>query len=200
VSSLAPGILIAVVANLRAEAPGTTLSLLQRSVLQQVTSIRAGDIDIGLVHVTRDLALEVPDLRTVTIASGPRMIVVPDAHPLAAGRTVNLSQASSEPFVLPSGDSRGGYRLSVEVACRRYGFVPRLAAQADSVATMLELVALGAGVALVPWFTAARLPPGVSARPLQDEEVELTALSGAQPPEAAGALVRATRRAVRELD
>jgi len=65
--------------------------------------------------------------------SGPRLLVMPAGHPLAGNRSIVLSDAASQPFVLPSG-AEEGYRAGVVATCRRYGFDPIPAAQANDTA------------------------------------------------------------------
>ena len=47
------------------------------------------------------------------------------------------------------------------------GFRPRRVAEASDFSVLLELVAVGAGVALVPQLTVARVPEGVHLHPLK---------------------------------
>jgi len=52
-------------------------------------------------------------------------------------------------------------------ACGLAGFSPRRVAEASDFSVLLELVAVGAGVALVPQLTVARVPEGVQLHPLK---------------------------------
>lgn len=52
-------------------------------------------------------------------------------------------------------------------ACGLAGFTPRGVAEASDFSVLLELVAIGAGVALVPQLAVAALPAGVCLRPLR---------------------------------
>ncbi|MEV5962555.1 LysR substrate-binding domain-containing protein [Kribbella sp. NPDC051952] len=198
-SSFAGHLIPLIVAAMRAKHPQLTLTLHEAGLSNQLAALRQSRIQIGLVHTNPDLPLTVPDLRTITIATGPRTIVLPTQHPLASKDAVVLSDAASEPFVLPSGDARSGARSGVVGACQRYGFTPLAAAQANDTGVMLNLVAAGAGVALMPWIVTAVLPPGVIARPLVDEQCELVALTAPDSPRLLSTLVTAAREAVRRL-
>ena len=197
-SSLAARLVPLIVATMRAAHPHLVLTLHEASLTEQLAGLRAGRIQIGLVHTNPDLPLSIPDLRAVTIATGPRVLVMPAGHPLAAHRSIVLSDAASQPFVLPSG-AEGGYRAGVEATCRRYGFAPIPAAQANDTGVMRNLVAAGVGVALMPWIAAVDLPRDVVTRPLVDEQCELVVLTTPHPPDTTGTLVTAAREAVTRL-
>ena len=197
-SSLAARLVPLIVATMRATHPDLVLSLHEASLTEQLAGLRAGRIQIGLVHTNPDLALNIPDLRSLTIATGPRVLVMPAGHPLAAHRSIVLSDAASQPFVLPSG-GEGGYRAGVEATCRRYGFAPIPAAQANDTGVIRNLVAAGVGVALLPWIAAVDLPNDVVTRPLVNEQCELVVLTTAHAPDTTGTLVAAAREAVTRL-
>lgn len=198
-SSFAARLVPLIVGRLRATHPRLLLTLYEASLTEQLAALRAGRVQIGLVHTNPDLLLTIPDLRAVTIATGPRMIVMPADHPLASNAAVVLSDAASQPFVLPSGDEQPGYRAGVIGACQRYGFTALPAAEANDTGVILDLVAAGVGVALVPWIATSVLPRNVVARPLAGERCELVALTTPDAPPTTGTLVTAAREAVEQL-
>src|SRR5215470_6129462 len=164
VSSFAPRLMPLIVASLRDTHSFMTLTLHEASLTEQLAALRSGRTHIALIHTNPDLPLAVGGLRSTTIATGPRMIVMRPENPLAAFSEVVLSDAADQPFVLPSGDRYAGYRAGTEGACRRYGFEPRPAAQANDTGVMLDLVAAGVGLSLAPWISVASLPSGLVAR------------------------------------
>ncbi|HEU5353145.1 MAG TPA: LysR substrate-binding domain-containing protein [Actinocrinis sp.] len=198
-SSFAARLVPRIVAALRAGDPHLRLTLHQASLPEQLAALRAGRAHVGLIHASPDLPLQIPDLEAETIATGPRMIALPEDHPLAKSEHVTLSDAASEPFVLPSGDARSGYSASVRGACARYGFAPSVALQANDTGVMLDLVSAGAGVALVPWITIDALPDGVVVRPLANEKCSVVALFAQHAPDAVAALIGAARDAMEQL-
>ena len=54
-------------------------------------------------------------------------------------------------------------------SCRRHGFEPRIGQRANSIETMLGLVASGFGVAPAPWSVALRPPPSVHLARVADD-------------------------------
>jgi len=198
-SSFAARLVPLIVAAMRATHPHLMLTLHEASLTDQLAALRSGRSQFGLVHTNPDLPLTIPDLRAVTIATGPRMIVMPAKHPLARKSAVVLCDAASHPFILPSGDQESGYRAGVEGACQRYGFMPLPAAHANDTGVILDLVAAGVGVALMPWIATADLRRDVVARPLVDEKCELVVLTTPQAWRMTDALITAARQAVEQL-
>ena len=77
-------------------------------------------------------------------------IVLPSAHPLASRRRLPLSALTNDSFVLVPGAA--GFTLRDEIirACERAGFTPKLAQPAPQVSSVVNLVAAGLGVSVVP--------------------------------------------------
>ena len=199
VSSFAPRLMPLIVASLRDTHSHMTLTLHEASLIEQLAAVRSGRTHVALIHTNPDLALAVGDLRSVTIAAGPRMIVMKPDNRLASDGEVVLSDAADQPFVLPSGDRRAGYRASTEGACRRYGFEPRATAEANDTGVMLDMVAAGVGLSFATWISAGSLPPGLVARPLAGERSEVVALTLPQAPLTTDAVIAAARDAARLL-
>jgi DNA-binding transcriptional LysR family regulator len=198
-SSFAPRLMPLIVASLRDTHPHMTLKLHEASLIEQLAALRSGRTHVALIHTNPDLPLAVGGLRSVTIATGPRMIVMSPDNPLASNTEVVLSDAADQPFVLPSGERHVGYRASTEAACRRYGFEPRLAAEANDTGVMLDMAAAGVGLSFAPWISLGSLPAGLVARPLVHEECELIALTLPQAPVTTNAVIAAARDAAQLL-
>jgi DNA-binding transcriptional LysR family regulator len=199
VSSLAARLMPLIVASLRDAHGHMTLTLVEASLIELLAAVRSGRIHVALIHTNPDLPIAMGGLRSVTIATGPRMIVMRPDNPLAAAAEVVLSDAADQPFVLPSGDRYAGYRAGTEGACRRYGFEPRPAAQANDTGVMLDMVAAGVGLSFAPWISVGSLPSGLVARPLAGERSELVALTLPQAPVTTSAVIAAARDAARLL-
>ncbi|MFJ2029614.1 LysR family transcriptional regulator [Streptosporangium sp. NPDC087985] len=125
--------------------------------------LRSGELDVALVH-EYDFVPAVPDLALDTeplleepmyLASGPpaRYGDAPgDGEDSLAGRR-DASWIVSSPGTLC-------HAMTVR-ACQAAGFAPRIRHHIDDFATVLAMVAVGQGVALVPELGAADPPAGV---------------------------------------
>jgi DNA-binding transcriptional LysR family regulator len=82
------------------------------------------------------------------VAREPAVLAVYPQHPLASRRSVRLSALRDDPVVTLTRASR--LRTVLETECRQVGFVPRIVAETSDLTVMVQLVAEGVGVALMP--------------------------------------------------
>jgi DNA-binding transcriptional LysR family regulator len=113
---------------------------------------------IGDSNLSHELIFE-------TIRESPTRAVLAPDHALASSETIALADLAAEPFILLLRHRTSWYNNWVIGVCREVGFMPRVSEEADSVHTMLGLVAAGRGIALQPELVAA-LPIDVCLRPL----------------------------------
>src|SRR5690606_12680011 len=122
-------------------------------VLREATSIRimqelAGEsLDIGVVRVpvSTDFFMRLLALQTEDF-----VLALPKSHHLAQRPTLMLKDLSEEDFILYTASDAAGLRMAAIHACQLAGFTPRVAQEAVQVQTVLGLVEVGLGVALVP--------------------------------------------------
>src|SRR5215469_15998345 len=87
-------------------------------------------------------------LQTILVAREPAVLAIHPQHPLASRRSVRLHALRNEPVVTLTRASR--LRTVLEAACRQAGFAPRIVAETSDLNVMVQLVAEGIGVALMP--------------------------------------------------
>jgi DNA-binding transcriptional LysR family regulator len=119
--------------------------LAQGSTQSILDGIRTEEADLGLVAPVPpgDTRFAVAELHTE-----PIQLVVPAGSPLACRSHIGLHEVAAEPFIvlLPG----YGTRTYTEHLCRRAGFSPRIAFEAEDVALARGLVGAGFGVSLLP--------------------------------------------------
>ncbi len=130
---------------------------------QQVQELLERRLDLGYVGL-RFVELE-KELEFECVRKGILWVALPPGHRLARKPRVALRALASEPFVAPP-RSAPAYREALVGFCRSAGFDPDLAHEGNNAQCMLELVAAGAGVALVPETFRQLLPVEVEFRPL----------------------------------
>jgi LysR family transcriptional regulator, hydrogen peroxide-inducible genes activator len=113
-----------------------TSSLLQRS--------SNGEIDLGLLA----LPAERKYLHFERLYDEELLLVVPAAHPLAKAKKVRLEDLQEEPFVLL--DEAHCLSGDIRSFCLRKRFQPVATGRTTQLTTVLELVALGHGISLIP--------------------------------------------------
>lgn len=107
----------------------------------------------ALVEGRLDVAILRPPVRSnqvdyVLVEQDQLSVVLPASHPLAQQQTIEIAQLAELDFVCypqPSAVTT----ITFE-ACRRAGFIPRVAQVARETSTLLTFVAAGLGIGLVP--------------------------------------------------
>jgi DNA-binding transcriptional LysR family regulator len=103
----------------------------------------AGELDLATMLLPLPRAFEWED-----VYQEPLVVLMSKHHPLANERKVRLKSLASSPFVLLEEDS--AINRAVLDACKRRGVTPRIEAHSRQIDFVVELVALGLGVAFLP--------------------------------------------------
>jgi LysR family hydrogen peroxide-inducible transcriptional activator len=152
-----PGLLTAFAAG----CPGARLNVVEEPTARLAEMLAAGEIDLGIV-ATADLGETV---RVEPLFDEELLVVLPRGHPLGAAPKVAVKELSTLPFVLLNeAHCLTGTALSF---CARHAVSPVVAARAQQLATVLELVRLGHGVSLVPAMATRGGHPGCEFRPVR---------------------------------
>lgn len=129
----------------RAEHPGVRFALTQEPWAESLRRLSSGGADLAL---TSPLPSG-PGLVSAVLHTQYLRLVVPEHHPLAGseGGVAALSAAREEFILLKPGR---GVRHLTDRLSDRAGFTPRVAFEADDIATARGLVAAGLGVSVLP--------------------------------------------------
>jgi DNA-binding transcriptional LysR family regulator len=109
--------------------------------------LREEEIDIGITVETSPRVLP-PDLHAEKIASDRMTLIVPKSHPLANAGRVIMSDFPRDPLVMT--ELSVGYSEVVKSLFSEMGIHNDVAAVCDNFQTIVELVAAGAGISMVP--------------------------------------------------
>jgi DNA-binding transcriptional LysR family regulator len=107
-----------------------------------------------LVAGSIDLSLSVPgmfqrnNIRWNHLLDEELIIALPQTHRLAARRTLNMRELSSEPFLTLSPDHT--VRGIFDRVCADASFSPKIAFEGMDISTLRGLIAAGLGIALLP--------------------------------------------------
>lgn len=114
---------------------------------QLIDDLRGRKLDIAIIGL--DSRKRLPDdLHHEAISSEAVVLVVHREHPLAGRRSVAITQLRNEPMVTLPADS--GQRAMLDAAARDAGFPLQIIAESNDLRMLVDLVAHGVGVALVP--------------------------------------------------
>lgn len=154
--------------------PDVQLTLYELTTEQQLQKLRNGEIDIGFLYLpSYDDSLSI-----VSVTNEPLIVALPQSHPLTMSPQISLSSLAGEPFILPSRHLAVGFYDRVVNACQQRGFSPRVVQEANTIQTIVSLVAGGIGISLVPASLQNLQRTGVVYKALQRPvpEVEMTVI------------------------
>ncbi|HEX4252641.1 MAG TPA: LysR family transcriptional regulator [Pseudonocardia sp.] len=119
--------------------------------------LEQGVADLGVV------TLPAPGLRTVPLGSHEMLAVLPAEHPLAARPVIGVDELADQPFIL----STGGCAPVILTAARAAGVRLDVAYEAREMSAVLEMVAAGLGVSVLPNLGLPAELDSVVTRPLE---------------------------------
>ncbi len=92
--------------------------------------------------------IEGKNIQCISLLKEELFIIVPKKHLLASRKSIKLAEVSNEPFI--SFKKNHGIRDLTEVLCKEAGFVPNIVYEGDVTNSLLTLVRIGMGIALLP--------------------------------------------------
>lgn len=149
--TLAPYLLPHVITAVRQQFPQLNLQLFEEKTDDVLCMLRQGQIDAGL------LALPIDDdsLQAYELFEEPFVLAMPDDHELIGKKQITLDDLHNhELLLLEDGHCLRDQALEV---CKRVGAHERVDFHATSMETLRQMVAMGAGMTLMP--TLAIQPP-----------------------------------------
>ena len=160
--TIGPYLLPSLLSPLHRALPRLELMLYEYQTAPMLERLRHGDIDVGI------LALPVPAEGCMSreLYEEPFVLAVPQGHPLAARSQIRLEELKDETLLLlEDGHCLRDQALSV---CQRSGVREKQDFRATSIETLRQMVAVGAGVTLLPALAsrgAYGTAKGVAVRP-----------------------------------
>jgi DNA-binding transcriptional LysR family regulator len=167
-SSIPVGSLMPAIHRFLQACPKARIDLDRIGSEMQVTEVASGKADIGIIRLPvlrRDAGI-----RCVELPPERLCVALPAEHPFAEREKLGLIDLAQQSFVSAVHRERGGLARLVTDLCLRQGFVPQTARVVSRKTSMLNLVAAGLGIAVIPERMTAQELPGVVFRPLSDPE------------------------------
>lgn len=146
----------AAIQSYRHRYPKVELRLRELVTTAQIAALLNGTLDLAFL---RD-GDPTEGIRITTLLKERYIAVLPEAHPLARRRTLNVKSLEGEPFIM---FARGKGPLAYDrtiACCERSGFRPNIVQDAPQWLTLVRLVAAGLGVSLAPACVARVAMPG----------------------------------------
>jgi DNA-binding transcriptional LysR family regulator len=156
VSGLHPAALIA---DFGRRFPGIDITIREEVAVALIAELADGRLDLVLALV--DVADTPPTIEGRHLLREELVLITAPGHPLAQRKRVPHAALADEPLVAY------GTGSALRAELERLVPAPRVIAEANELATLRELVALGLGVTLMPAAVVAKTPPEILAvRPL----------------------------------
>lgn len=169
-SILEPG-LARLINGYRQANPTIDITIEEHNVDTQLTRLMDDRLDVALI---RSPVPKYDQLDYLDIVTRPLTVVLPVQHPLVGQPRISLSALSDETFMIQEDPPGIGLGWSVLSACHRAGFTPRKIQTTRDVSVAMGLVAMGAGVTVVPETQRSVLLPDVSYCQLDDAQATTT--------------------------
>jgi DNA-binding transcriptional LysR family regulator len=140
-------IVTTVLTAFRTQWPSVTLVLEEAHTEELVTGMLQGKVDVAFVRPPIQAEQK---LSAMAMADEAMMLAMPAGHRLAGADVVRLGELAGEDFIAYSRKHGSGLSDSVIAECRKAGFAPRIVQETPQLATTINLVAAGVGIAIVP--------------------------------------------------
>ena len=135
--------------------PKVPLNLIEMTAAEQIEALHKNKIQVGFA---REPGLpSLTGLQSDVLTKCKMMVVLPDTHPLKKNKAVRLKDLADQPFISLVEDDYPGTREWLNRVCHEAGFTPNIKHESNSTSTLIHLVALEMGVALLP-ESCLRLP------------------------------------------
>lgn len=186
IDSAAAALVPRTLAAFQAEHPGVSLSMIEGTTPILLNRLESGETDVAIVSSYPGPMTETPHLRLRHLMDDPLMVALSAGHPLAwpERKQLRLADLAGESWI----EGLAHSAQTLEDACLRAGFRPRIDFAVREWIAKLGFVAAGLGVALVPLLAARAVRPDVVLRPLRPSEAPVryvyaaTRLAAAEPP------------------
>lgn len=144
IPTIGPYLLPRVLPGLRAAHPDLKLHLREDQTARLLARLNAGELDLALIALPYDA----PEIETLELSEDEFLLACPSGHPLAALKAVpGQALADHDLLLLEEGHCLREHALS---ACRLPGPAKGEGILATSLATLVQMVANGLGVTLLP--------------------------------------------------
>ena len=139
--------------------PDIEVELIEEYTSNLIARLRDDAVDAAFI---RPATGEAEDLRLWPLLREEMLAAMPVEHRLAHQSAVRLSDLRDEWFILyPRASGRALYDAII-AGCHAAGFEPRIGQQAPQMASIVNLIATGIGISIVPASMSQLLPQGVT--------------------------------------
>lgn len=156
--------------KLRTGAPEAFVDVAEASVDDSERGVREDRFDLALTR----LPIEDQSLMQRVLHEERLMIAMPTTHPLAEKETISFADLTDEPFVMCQRPDGAPLQHLIMRRCEEAGFLPHVVQQVGGKTLMMELVAAGMGLTVVPESSSYSTRPGLVYLPVANPIAPVT--------------------------
>ena len=163
IDSAAAGLMPQLLQLVRAEQPDLDIQLIEQKTIHLLPKLISGSLDIAFCRPpdVRDQRL---NFRTLFFETA--VVALPEDHRLAGQDSIDITDLTDEPLIVPDRRSRPhSHDLTIKLFVDA-GLTARISQVAEEKQTIVNLVASGTGLAIVPRWTSRLQVAGVRFVPL----------------------------------
>lgn len=159
IDSAAAGLVPQLLQLMRAEHPELEVQIVEQKTIHLLPKLLSGSLDLAFC---RPPDMRDPRINFRTLFFESAVVALPSDHPLAARAEVSIRDLVDAPLIVPDRRSRPhSHDLTIKLFLDA-GLTARIAQVAEEKHTIVNLVASGAGLAIVPRWTSRIAVPGVT--------------------------------------
>ena len=143
--------------------PQVRVDMLEANSAEQILELQQMRLDMALVHSIQPSE----GIASQLIMEEPFVVCLPRHHALQASETVDLAELKNDRLILFSSLVSPAYHQRIYEMCLAHGFAPEVRHEVRHWLSVISLVSLGQGVALVPAALERVGMPRLVFRPLQ---------------------------------
>ena len=163
IDSAAAGLIPQILQPLHEARPGLEIQIIEQKTIYLLPKLLSGSLDIAFC---RPPDVRDPKLVFRTLFYETAVVALPKSHPLADRDSIEIADLAEEPLIVPDRRSRPhSHDLTMSLFLGA-GLTARVAQIAEEKQTIVNLVAAGTGLAIVPRWTARLRVEGVRFLPL----------------------------------
>lgn len=145
--------------------PQVRVDMLEANSAEQILGLQQMRLDLALVH-----SIQPPEgIASQLIVDEPFVVCLPEQHPLCAAAAIDLGALKGDRLILFSTLVSPTYHQRIYEMCLAHGFAPEVRHEVRHWLSVISLVSLGQGVALVPAALERVGLPRLQFRPLLGE-------------------------------
>ena len=190
IDSAAAGLMPLLLHDFRARCPQVSVQLLEEKTIRLLPRILSGHLDLAFVRPPRT---QDPRFEFLFLFNETAVVALSSGHRLARRKRVSLRDLANEPLIVPERRSRPHSHDLTMKLFEGADLTPRVAQFADEKQTIVNLVAAGIGVAIVPRWMSRMMIKGV-----RYVQLRIVAPAGLNPLPLAATWMRDTRDPIRE--